>query len=133
MSDPCHAGWATVAASATKHIPPMLHGPAFLLDLTHHGAYAVVRAEGELDIAAVPRLQTCVRRAARRSSLVVVDLRGVAFMDTFALTALIALQEESAQETWSMHCVPGPGIQRLLDLADARDALRWIAAEQLAG
>ena len=109
----------------------MLHGPAFALDITGHGAYAVVRAEGEIDIAAVPRLVASVRRGARRSPRVVVDLRAVEFMDTFALSALIALQTESEGAPWALHCVSGPGIQRLLDLADARGALRWIASEQL--
>ena len=110
----------------------MLHGPAFLLDLTHHGAYAVVRADGELDIAALPRLQACVRRAARRSPRVVVDLRRVEFMDSFVLSALISLQKKSETAPWSLHCVPGSRIQRVLDLADARDLLRWISPEQLA-
>jgi anti-anti-sigma factor len=110
----------------------MLHGPAFLLDLTSDGTYAVVRADGELDIAAVPELQSWVRRAGRRAPRVVVDLRGVDFIDTFALSALIALQEQGEVTEWTMHCVPGPSIQRVLDLAHARDALRWISPEQLA-
>jgi len=111
----------------------MLHGPAFLLDFTRHGAYAVVRVEGELDIAAVPQLESSIRRAAQRAPRVVVDLRRVDFIDSYALSALVALHDECGTAPWSLHCVPGPGIQRLLDLADARDALRWISAEQLAG
>jgi anti-anti-sigma factor len=111
----------------------MLHGPAFLFDLTTHGAYAVVRAEGELDVAALPRLRAHVRNAARRSPRVVVDLRDVRFMDTFALRVLIGLGAEAAASgCWSLHCVPGSAMQRLLDLAEARDSLRWIAPEQLA-
>ena len=111
----------------------MRYEPAFVFDITIHGAYAVVRAEGELDIAAVPRLQAWVRRAARRSPRVIVDLHAVEFMDTFALSALIALQAEAEGAEWSLHCVAGQGIQRLLDLAGARETLRWIASEQLAG
>ena len=111
----------------------MLHGPAYLFDFTTHGAYAVVRAEGELDIAAVPRLRACVRRAARRSPRVVVDLRAVRFMDTYALRALIGLEAEAGtSDAWSLHCVAGAGMQRVLDLAEARESLRWIAPEQLA-
>jgi anti-anti-sigma factor len=109
----------------------MLHGPVFLLESTHHGAYAVVRVDGELDIAAGQQLKSWVRRAASRAPRVVVDLRGVDFIDTFALSALIALQEQAEVARWSMHCVPGPGIQRLLDLACARESLRWISPEQL--
>jgi hypothetical protein len=52
-------------------------------------------------------------------------------MDTFALQALVALQDQASLSPWSMHCVAGAGIQRLLDLAGARGALRWIAPEQL--
>jgi anti-anti-sigma factor len=110
----------------------MRRKPAFLLDLTIDGAYAVVRAEGELDIAAVPRLQTTIRHAARRSPRVVADLRSVEFMDSFALAALVGLQQESDDSHWTLHCIAGQGIQRLLDLARARRALRWIAPEQLA-
>ncbi len=106
--------------------------PVFLLDVTHHGAYAVVLVEGEVDIAAVPRLRDAIRQAQPRSSRVVVDLRAVEFMDTFALRALIALQAEAGLSgDWSLHCVAGAGIQRLLDLAGARADLRWIAPEQL--
>jgi anti-anti-sigma factor len=103
--------------------------PAFLFDISTHGAYAVVRAQGELDIAAVPRLQLSIRRAARRSPRVIVDLRHVDFMDTVALSAL---QRESKMVPWTLHCIAGPGIQRLLDLAGGRQSLRWIAPEQLA-
>ena len=55
-------------------------------------------------------------------------------MDTFALRELIALQREAgASGSWSLHAVPGDRIQRVLDLAGARDRLRWISPEQLAG
>jgi anti-anti-sigma factor len=110
----------------------MRQDPAFVIDVTTHAAYAVVRAEGELDIAAVPGLQACVGRAALRGPRVVVDLREVEFMDTYALRALIVLDRDAAASGhWSLHCVAGDHIQRVLDLADARGALRWIAPEQL--
>ena len=109
----------------------MRREPAFVLDLTMDGAYAVVRAEGELDVASVPRVQSAIRHAAHRSPRVVADLRAVEFMDSFALAALIALQRESEQSAWTLHCIAGQGIQRLLDRARARRALRWIAPEQL--
>jgi len=111
----------------------MLHQQVFTFEVGAHGPYAVVRAAGELDIAAVTELRSCVRRAARRAPDVVVDLRAVTFMDTFALRALVGLQQEAfATPEWSLHVVPGSGVQRVLDLADARPDLRWISAEQLA-
>src|SRR5215212_8901267 len=99
----------------------MLHERIFTFELGIHGAYAIVRAAGELDIAAVEDLRGTVRRAARRAPDVVVDLRPVTFMDTFALRALVELQQEAiATPEWSLHVVPGAGVQRVLDLAGAR-------------
>jgi anti-anti-sigma factor len=110
----------------------MLHARIFVFELTEHGPYAVVHAGGELDIATVDEMRSAVRRAARRSSQVVVDLRPVTFMDTFALRALVAIQHEaSTAMDSSLHVVPGPSIQRLLDLVGWRDELRWISPEQL--
>jgi anti-anti-sigma factor len=112
----------------------MLHEQVFLFELTARGPYAIVRARGELDIAAVGDMCTAVWRAARRASHVVVDLRLVTFMDTFALRALVGVQRDAdAAADWSLHVAPGPGIQRLLDLTGARAELRWISPEQLAG
>jgi anti-anti-sigma factor len=112
----------------------MLGAQIFTIDLTVHGPYAVVRARGELDIAAVDEMGTTVRRAARRTSHVVVDLRLVTFMDTFALRALVRLQQEAdTAADCSLHVVPGRGVQRLLDLTGARAELRWMSPEQLLG
>jgi anti-anti-sigma factor len=109
----------------------MLHEKTYGFELTARGPYAIVRATGELDIAAVGELRTAVQRAARRAASVVVDLREVTFMDTFALRTLVELHREG--EDWSLHAVAGSdrGVQRLLDLAGARDELRWMSPEQL--
>jgi anti-anti-sigma factor len=114
----------------------MIHERIYALGLSSRGPYAVVTAAGEIDVAAVDDLCGAVRRAAGRASRVVVDLRPVTFMDTFALRALVALQREAlAAQDWTMHVIPGAsrGVQRLLDLAGARDDLPWISAEQLVG
>jgi anti-anti-sigma factor len=105
------------------------HQPyAFSLSLTD--SYCVVRAAGELDIAAVPRMRDAVHAARRQSNDVVMDLRDVSFLDGFALHELTALQDDRSDRP-SFHVIPGPGIQRVLDLAGARAALRWISSEQL--
>jgi anti-anti-sigma factor len=114
----------------------MLHERIYVFELSSRGPYAVVTATGEIDIAAVGDLFGAVRRAARRAPRAVVDLRPVTFMDTFALRALVALQHEASEaQDWSLHVVAGSGrgVQRVLDLAGARDDLHWIAPEQLAG
>jgi anti-anti-sigma factor len=112
----------------------MLHDQAYAFALRLHRPYAVVSAEGELDIASVGQMCDDVRRAARWSDRVVVDLRAVSFLDTFGLRALVALQRETTAATGSsFHVVPGAGIQRVLDLTGMRGALNWMSAEQLLG
>jgi anti-anti-sigma factor len=112
----------------------VLHERIYVFELSSRGPYAVVTATGEIDIAAVGDMCGAVKRAARRAPRVVVDLRPVTFMDTFALRGLVALQREAkTAHDWTLHVVAGPnrGVQRLLDLAGARDDLHWISPEQL--
>lgn len=108
----------------------MLTRQPYAFSVDRSDAYCVVRAAGELDIAAVPQLRDAVHAARRQADHVVVDLRDVSFLDSFALHALTALQDDRSDRP-SLHVVPGAGIQRVLDLADARAALRWISPEQI--
>src|SRR5687767_2201777 len=98
----------------------MLRYSSYAFTVTRTSAYSVVRAEGELDIAAARDLRAAVRDAGGHDERIAVDLRDVTFMDTFALRALV-------NERRSLHVVPGAGIQRLLDVAGARGALSWIS------
>jgi anti-anti-sigma factor len=100
---------------------------AFTIDRTN--GYCVVHAEGELDIASIGEMQAAVSAACRRAHDVVVDLRDVAFMDTYALRALAMLQWD--MDDCRLHVVSGEGVQRVLDVTGARAALSWISPEQL--
>jgi anti-anti-sigma factor len=108
----------------------MLKHQPYAFNLRLMDSYCVVRAAGELDIAAVPRMRDAVHTARRHADDVVMDLRDVSFMDSFALRALTVLQEDRSDRP-SFHVVPGEGIQRVLDLAGARAALCWISPEQI--
>jgi anti-anti-sigma factor len=112
----------------------VLDDQAFAFAVGLQGPYAVVEAAGELDIAAIPELRAGARRAAARAESVVVDLRAVSFLDTFALRALVALQRETMDRPGrTFHAVPGDRVQRVLDLSDMREDVRWISSEQLPG
>ena len=108
----------------------MLRHQPYAFSLSLKDSYCVVRAAGELDIAAVPRMGAAVRSARRHADRVVMDLREVSFMDSFALHALTALQDDRSDRP-SFHVVPGAGVQRVLDVAGARAALHWISPEQI--
>ena len=108
----------------------MLKHQPYAFHLGQTDGYSVVRAVGELDIAAVPQLRSAVHAARRHAANIVVDLRDVSFLDTFALRALVELQGAGSDHA-SFHVVPGKDIQRVLDLTGARAALHWISPEQL--
>lgn len=109
----------------------MLRNQGYAFEVSLRDAYCVVRAEGELDIACVLPMRAAVGDARRHAGRVVVDLRAVTFMDTFALRALVGLQGKTQPDA-SLHVVAGDGVQRVLDLSGARAELRWISPEQLA-
>jgi anti-anti-sigma factor len=110
----------------------MLKHQPYAFSVNRTDAYCVVHAVGELDIAAVPQMRDTVHAARRRADHIVVDLRDVSFLDSFALHELTALQGEWSDRP-SFHVVPGESIQRVLDLTGARAALHWISPEQLGG
>jgi anti-anti-sigma factor len=105
----------------------MLRYRSYAFTVSRTNAYCVVRASGEVDIAAARDLRAAVRDARRLGGRIAINLRDVTFMDTFALRALATLQRQRR----SLHVVPGEGIQRLLDVTGERGALNWISAEQL--
>jgi anti-anti-sigma factor len=107
----------------------MLRYEPYAFALSRTDAYCIVRAEGELDIACIGDMQAAVAGARDHANHVVVDLRDVTFMDTFALRALATLQWD--MDDSPLHVVPGDGIQRVLDVTGARAALKWISPEQL--
>lgn len=107
----------------------MLRYKPYGFTISRINGYCVVRAEGELDIAAIGDMQATVSAAFRRAHDVVVDLRDVAFMDTFALRSLATLQWD--MEDCRLQVVAGDGVQRVLDVTGARAALSWISPEQL--
>src|SRR5215212_391944 len=101
----------------------MLTNLGYAFSVHRTDGYCVVRASGELDIASVGAMGACVRQARRHAGPIVVDLRDVTFMDTFALRALLALQLES-DDTGGGDGGPGGGMEGVRDLAGLRDGRR---------
>ena len=78
----------------------------------------VLRPVGELDLSSVPQLESSLRGAldagARR---LVVDLRGLDFMDSTGLTLLMRWQRESRRDGFELALVRGDErIHRLFEL-----------------
>lgn len=79
---------------------------------------ASVRLSGELDIARLPELRYAVQEARDTgSSRIVLDLRGLEFIDSIGVTELLRISHEEriGGRTPEFLCSPGP-VTRTLDL-----------------
>lgn len=87
-------------------------GPERVLTVTDRrvGAAVVVTAAGEVDISSAPRLHEALLAAIRRpdTSLVVLDARGLTFLGSRGLAALIRALEETARRGTSFRLVLSP-------------------------
>lgn len=85
------------------------------------GALRVV-AHGDLDIATAGRLGRALEEAERRASgnSVVLDLSGLAFMDSTGLQVLLDADVRAAGAAHALAVVPGDGeARRVIEIADA--------------
>jgi anti-anti-sigma factor len=83
-------------------------------DVTWH----LVHLTGELDLATAPEVDEAVEvaEAGHPDRHVVVDLRGVTFLDCAALGSLIRARNRLGDRLW-LHAIP-PIVARFIDLAD---------------
>jgi len=86
--------------------------------VSHDDGTARVRPVGELDLSTVPVLEEQLRQAhAGGFRQVVVDLRGLEFMDSTGLTLLARWSTGADRDGYAFAVVPGSArIQRLFDL-----------------
>ena len=93
---------------------------------THDGNQAVViEVRGELDLASSPALeQELERGAAAQAEVVIVDLRGLEFMDSTGLSVLVRAHQRASENGQRFGVVRGPQqVQRLLSLTGVADRL----------
>ena len=86
-----------------------------------------LRLEGELDMATAYCLSDAVREASADHDHVVVDLRGVTFLDSTGLRALMTAVREAEDGDWSMGVVPGPeSVQRIFEVTGTESAMPFV-------
>jgi anti-sigma B factor antagonist len=88
------------------------------LELRRTGDAAVVAARGDIDLSTLAKAMTALDEARAGANLLVLDLRGVGFMDTSGLRLVIEEQQRAADGGYRFVVVPGPGrVQRLFEIA----------------
>jgi anti-sigma B factor antagonist len=85
----------------------------------------VIEVTGELDLASSPDLEHELEEGlASRAQLLIVDLRGLEFMDSTGLSVLVRAHQRAAQTGQRFGVVRGPQqVQRLLSLTGVADRL----------
>jgi anti-sigma B factor antagonist len=97
----------------------------------------IVRLVGELDIAVAGRVEATVKELVDVGFAdIVVDLRGLSFMDSAGVHMLVSMKRWAEQATCRVSVIPGRGArtpQRVLELTGAESLLRFVSAETIDG
>ena len=88
------------------------------------GAAVVVAPEGELDMATAGRLRAALEADMRQAQVLVLDLRGLSFLDTSGLQLVFEQQRRAEDASFSFVLVRGRRhVQRLFEIAGMNDRL----------
>jgi anti-sigma B factor antagonist len=96
-----------------------------LLDPRQVGPHTVVGVTGEIDVASAPALRdTLLGLLNRGADSLVVDLRGVTFIDSTGVGSLLRVHHRQSLLGGSVHFVADqPGVLRVLDIMQLRRRL----------
>lgn len=95
--------------------------PVLTIGVTGNGEWCRVTAAGELDVATVDRLDEALADALGRSPMLVLDLAGIAFIDSTGLNALVRARQRAMRSRARFVLVPSPIVRRLLVLTSLTD------------
>jgi anti-sigma B factor antagonist len=106
-------------------VPP--DDPAFRVDVAREADRARLCLAGELDIATTPILQAriaALRETGSRS--LVLDLAGLALIDSTGLRCILDIDGESRQDGFSIALIQGPpAVRRIFELTNTDTLLRF--------
>ena len=104
-----------------------LASPALALSVEQDGATLTLRLTGGFDRAGVRRVEAALERAAAHVRRVVIDLRGVSFLDLAGLKTILRAQERSCSEQFDVVVVRPRGlINRIFTLTRAGERLTLV-------
>ena len=100
----------------------------FRVEVRIEGRTAVVAVSGELDLASSPELEQELERVWQSDpEQLVIDLRGLEFMDSTGLSIIVGAHQRLAENGRTLSLVRGsPQVQRLLDLTGVAERLQLV-------
>jgi anti-sigma B factor antagonist len=98
----------------------------FLVDISEQGGTVTVAPSGELDLTTMPQMERSITPL-RPAERLVLDLRGLDFMDSTGVRLVMELDLRSRAEGWELVIVRGTGVvAHLLDLCRIADRVRTV-------
>jgi anti-anti-sigma factor len=98
-------------------VPPDFVPKPFHCDVAREAGVTRLRPRGELDMSSVPVLEEQLRRARAGSAKIVVDLRGLEFMDSTGLTLLTRWSRGADQDGYDLALIRGEDrVHRLFEI-----------------
>ncbi len=109
-------------------VSPSAEFPSFLCTLRQSGRDAAwVRVAGELDLVSAPQLAQALRKAQSRARRVVLDLRGLTFMDCAGIHVVVAASDDARRAGAHLVLVRGPShVDRLFTLTGTSGAVEIV-------
>jgi anti-sigma B factor antagonist len=103
-----------------------------MIGTSREGNRVVVRLDGELDLASVPLLEDALANApSDDASTIVLDLRGLEFVDSTGLRGILAQEQRSAELGQTFALVRGSEqVQRLLQMTGVDEHLKIISSPE---
>jgi anti-sigma B factor antagonist len=99
----------------------------FNVTVERDGPTLVVAPRGEIDLATVGLVREAVEREHGGDEPLVLDLRGVAFMDTSGLRFVLELSERSGDQGFTLRIVRGTSaVQRVFEVAGLEGRLPFV-------
>ena len=105
--------------------PPAYPPVPFQIAVEAQRDTVTIAPRGELDLATVGQLQRELGRLIDTGpARVVIDLRGVEFLDSTGLHALLAAHARAQRDNWELTIFPGPrAVQRIFEITCTIDRL----------
>jgi anti-anti-sigma factor len=100
--------------------------PEFNIDVRDADALLVLALTGELDLLTVPLVEAAIAVHGTSRTAIVLDLRGLTFMDSSAIRLLVTLQQDGNGSAMAF-VAPSDDAGKVLDLCGVRPHMTWIA------
>ncbi|WP_165874288.1 STAS domain-containing protein [Rubrobacter taiwanensis] len=83
--------------------------------------HAAVVPQGEVDLQTAPEMQACIEEAFEASPVVILDMSGIEFMDSTALSVLIRARSQLGSGLSLRLAAPSKAARRILEVTGAAD------------